>query len=146
MSEHRSELETKAFEFVFSLTIVVWLLDLSNSIGSPYIAVGWFFTLLLVILFCINIQTIKDMKSKKDNDNLYVTKSSGISSIKADINLCLGIFILVIFNLIVHLTNNSGDIENYNAIHYKFIVVGIAWGFSSTLDGYINQRISKGKL
>ena len=136
------ELDTKAFEFVFSLTIVVWLLDLSKILPNMYEAIGWLITLAMVILFCVTAQSIKKVNTmiNTDENKPYITIQDEKYSGYTDKNLFIGFFCLTFFFILVFFTNNwyLNDYKNVdNSFCAKFLVLSFGWFISGSMDSLI---------
>lgn len=133
------ELDTKAFEFVFSLTIVVWLLDLSKFLPNMYEAIGWLITLAMVILFCVTSQSIKKVNTmiNTDENKPYITIQDEKYSGYTDNNLFIGFFCLALFFMLAVFTNNWHLNDFDNSFCAKFLVLSIGWFISGSMDSFI---------
>lgn len=139
------ELDTKAFELVFSLTIVVWLLDLSKDLPTKYEAVGWIITLIMVILFCIIVQHAKKMNSVVNTSKWFpsITIQDEKHSLAVQRHQNIGGVLLIIF-LELAIYSNNWHLNRFNEFDYsffaKFLVLLIGWSSSSMVDSYIYIR------
>lgn len=133
MSANYNKLDTKAFELVFSLTIVVWLLDLSKSLPPILEFIGWFITLGMVILFCLNAQLIKEIEQRNE-DKPFISAAHDNFKNEIEKHLRYGIIVITIFLVIIVLARWN-NIENLDSsIFPKFLVLYFAWIISATLD------------
>ena len=135
------ELDTKAFEFVFSLTIVVWLLDLSKILPNMYEAIGWLITLAMVILFCVTAQSIKKVNTmiNTGENKPYITAEDEKYSDDAEKYLWYGFFCLIFFFVLAVFTNNwHNEYKNFDwSFFTKYLVLLVSWYISGSMDSFI---------
>jgi len=139
------ELDTKAFELVFSLTIVVWLLDLSKDLPTKYEAAGWVITLIMVILFCSIVQHTKKVNSVASTMEWFpyiTTQSEKHTRVIRNYQHIGGVLLIIFLELAVY--SNNWHLNRFNEFDYSFVakysVLFFGWYFLSMLDSYINIR------
>ena len=140
------ELDTKAFELVFSLTIVVWLLDLSKDLPTKYEAIGWLTTLIMVILFCLIVQHTTKVNSNTIKEYPHLTKQDEKHSHEVQNYIIFGNIILLYFLLLATYLN-CWHINKFSEFNYsflaKYVVLVLGWSLSASTDSFIYNIMTK---
>ncbi|VVB90225.1 Uncharacterised protein [uncultured archaeon] len=130
-------LDKKSFEFIFSLTIVLWLLELSTDLPSSYQFLGWLLTLLIVIIFCVSTQILEIYEKEPD---LSINKENAKGNM--DVCILIGLALLGVFFILAYNTieNTNGHFLNFMT---KLGVLSFAWLSSSTIGSFVYSLLMR---
>ena len=130
-------LDKKSFEFIFSLTIVLWLLELSTDLRSSYQFLGWLLTLLIVIIFCVSTQILEIYEKEPD---LSINKENAKGNM--DVCILIGLALLGVFFILAYNTieNTNGHFLNFMT---KLGVLSFAWLSSSTIGSFVYSLLMR---
>lgn len=132
---HQDKLDKKSFELIFSLTIVVWLLDLSTALPTSYQYLGWLLTLLIVIIFCVSTQILEIIENEPE---LSMNKENQKGNM--DVCIFIGLLFLGIFLLLAYNTIEYGPFVNFMT---KIVVLSFAWLSSPTIGSFMYSLLAR---